>query len=182
MDLVTDHHYLHKKKGNLWQCQKFRTTNLISHTSKVILKITLNGLMPQTEEIIADEVPSDKYSVSVLCEKYLQHQQNLYHVFIDLKKTNFDSVWHKVLWEMNKYNLGKKIQQHSVYQNYLSPREVDFEKLLSWVTLLRNTNHSQQWKLHHHKPLLCRWQIWSSWQRKRIGQSGEELGWNILQI
>lgn len=87
--------------------------------------------MPQTEEIIADEVPSDKYSVSVLCEKYLQHQQNLYHVFIDLKKTNFDSVWHKVLWEMNKYNLGKKIQQHSVYQNYLSPREVDFEKLLS---------------------------------------------------
>lgn len=66
--------------------------------------------MPQTEEIIADEVLQGKYSVLVLHKKYLKHQQNPYHVFIDFKKA-FDSVWHKVLYEMNKYNLGKKIQQ-----------------------------------------------------------------------
>ena len=33
----------------------------------------------------------------ILCEKYPQHQQNLYHVFTDFKKA-FDKVWHEVLW------------------------------------------------------------------------------------
>ena len=40
-------------------------------------------------------------------EKYLQHQQNLYQVFIDLKKA-FDKskVWHEALWAtIRKYNI-----------------------------------------------------------------------------
>ena len=41
----------------------------------------------------------------ILCEKYLQHQQDLYHVFIDFKKA-FDRVWHAALWAtMKKYNI-----------------------------------------------------------------------------
>ena len=45
----------------------------------------------------------------ILCEKYLQQQQNLYHVLIDFKKA-FDRVWHKALWAtMTKYNINANI-------------------------------------------------------------------------
>ena len=83
------------KKGNLQLCQKYRTASLISHSSKVMLKVILNRLKPQAEEIIAEEQAGFRagrstteqiFDLRILCEKYLQHQQNLYHVFIDSKK------------------------------------------------------------------------------------------------
>ena len=43
------------KKGNLQQSQNYRTISLISHPSKVMLKIILNRLKPQAEKIIAEE-------------------------------------------------------------------------------------------------------------------------------
>ena len=36
------------------------------------------------------------FNLRILCEKYLQHQQDLYHIFIDFKKA-FDGVWHAAL-------------------------------------------------------------------------------------
>ena len=77
-------------------------------------KVILNRLKPQAEEIIAEEQAGFKAGRStteqisnlrILCEKYLQYQQNLYHVFIDFKKA-FDRVWHAALWAtMRKYNI-----------------------------------------------------------------------------
>ena len=97
------------KKGNLQLCQNYRTISLISHPSKVIL----NRLQPQAEEIIAEEQAGFRagrstteqiFNLMIFCEKYLQHQQNLYHVFIDVKKA-FDRVWHEALCAtMRKYN------------------------------------------------------------------------------
>ena len=43
------------KKGNLQLCQNYRTISLISHPSKVMLRILLNRLKPQAEEIIKEE-------------------------------------------------------------------------------------------------------------------------------
>lgn len=43
------------KKGNLQLCQNYRTISLISHASKVMLKVILNRLKPQAEEIIVEE-------------------------------------------------------------------------------------------------------------------------------
>ena len=43
------------KKGNLQQCQNFRAISLISHPSKVMLKIILKRLKPKAEKIIAEE-------------------------------------------------------------------------------------------------------------------------------
>ena len=43
------------QKGNLQLCQNYRTISLISHPSKVMLKILLNRLKPQAEWIIAEE-------------------------------------------------------------------------------------------------------------------------------
>ena len=106
------------KKGNLHMCQNYRTISLISHPSKVMLKTLLNRLKPQAEEIIAEEQAGFRagrstsehiFNLRILCEKHLQHQQRLYHVFIDFKKA-FDKVWHATLWAtMRKYNIGSKL-------------------------------------------------------------------------
>ena len=106
------------KKGNLQHCQNYRTISLISHPSKVLLKILLNRLKPQAEKIIAEEQAGFRagrstteqiFNLRVLCEKYLQHQQDLYHVFIDFKKA-FDRVWHAALWAtMRKYNISANL-------------------------------------------------------------------------
>ena len=92
------------KKGNLQQCQNYRTASLISHPSKVMLKIILNRLKTRAEKIIAEEQAyfrvapqSRSLNLRILCEKYLQRQHDLYCVFTDFKKA-FDRVWHAALW------------------------------------------------------------------------------------
>ena len=74
------------KKGNLQLCQNYRTISLINYHSKAMLKIILNRLQPQAEEIIAEEqadfraersTTEQTFNLRILCEKYLQHQQNL---------------------------------------------------------------------------------------------------------
>ena len=66
------------KKGNLQQCQNYRTISLISHPSKAILKIILNRLKPQAETIIAEEQAGFRagrstteqiINLRILCEK-----------------------------------------------------------------------------------------------------------------
>ena len=103
------------KERNVQLCQNYRT---ISHPSKVMLKVILNKLQPQAEEIIAEEQAGFRagrstteqiFNLRILCEKYLQHQQNLYHVFIDFKKA-FDRVLHEAFWvTMRKYNINTNI-------------------------------------------------------------------------
>ena len=106
------------KKGNLQLCQNYRTISLISHSSKVMLKVILNRFKPQAEKIIAKvqagfragrSITEQILNLRILCEKYLQHQQNLYHVFTDFK-TAFDRVWHAALWAtMRKYNISANL-------------------------------------------------------------------------
>ena len=43
------------KKGNLRKCENYRTLSLISHSSKMLLRIILNRLNPQVERILSDE-------------------------------------------------------------------------------------------------------------------------------
>ena len=83
-----------------------------------MLKIILNRLKPQAEKIIAEEQAGFRagrstteqiFNLRILCEKYLQHQQDLYQVFIDFKKA-FDRVWHAALWAtMKKYNISTNL-------------------------------------------------------------------------
>ena len=106
------------KKGNLQQCQNYRTISLICHPSKVMLKIVLNRLNPQAEKIIAEEqagfrprrsTTEQVFNLRIICERYLQHQQDLYHVFVDFKKA-FDRVWHAALWStMRLYNINTNL-------------------------------------------------------------------------
>ena len=83
-----------------------------------MLKVILNRLKPQAEEIIAEEQAGFRagrstteqiFNLRIQCEKYLQHQQNLDHVFINFKKA-FDRVWHAALWATTrKYNIGANL-------------------------------------------------------------------------
>ena len=92
--------------------------SLISHPSKVMLKVILNRLKPQVEKIIAEEQAGFRagrstteqiFNLRILCDKYVQHQQDLYHVFIDFKKA-FDKVLHAALWAtMKKYNISANL-------------------------------------------------------------------------
>ena len=116
MDSIPSYHTPMERQLQL--CQDHRTISLISHPSKVMLKIILNRRKPQAEEIIAEEQASFRagrstteqiFNLRILCEKYLQHQQNLYRVFIDFNKA-FDMVWHEALWTtMKKYNINASI-------------------------------------------------------------------------
>ena len=106
------------KNGQLQLCQNYGTISLISHPSKVMLKIILNRLKPDVEKIIAGEqagfhpgrsTAEQIFNVRILCERYLQHQQDLYHVFIDFQKA-FDKVWHAALWAtMRLYNINTNL-------------------------------------------------------------------------
>ena len=74
----------------------------------------------KAEKIIAEEQTGFRagrgtteqiFNLRILCENYLQHQQDLYHVFIDFKKA-FNRVWHAALWAaMKKYNISTNLIQ-----------------------------------------------------------------------
>ena len=116
VDPVSSYHL--PKNGNLQVCQNYRTISLNSHPSKVMLKIILNRLKPEAEKIIAEEQAGFRpgrstteqiFNLGILCKRYLQHQQDLYHVFIDFEKA-FDRVWHAALWAtMRLYNINTNL-------------------------------------------------------------------------
>ena len=69
-DLISDFY--------LQLCQNYRTISIISHPSKVMLKIILNRLQPQAEEIIAEEQAGFRagrstkeqiFNLRILCER-----------------------------------------------------------------------------------------------------------------
>ena len=116
------------KKGNLRQCKNYRTISLISHTSKVMLRVILNRLKNQAEEHLAEEQAGFRagrstveqiFNCRLLIEKHLQQQKALFHNFIDFKKAS-DRVWHEGLRQVLRHfhieeGLGRCIQ--GLYEN-----------------------------------------------------------------
>ena len=88
------------KKGNLRCCKNYRTISLISHPSKIMLRIILNRLKGKAEELVSEEQEGFRPKRSTtehifnirLIKKHVDHHQDLYHNFIDFKKA-FDRVW-----------------------------------------------------------------------------------------
>ena len=84
------------------------TISLISHPSKIMLGVILNQLKAKAEELLAEEQAGFRAGWSTveqvfksqdIIEKYLQHQHDLFHNFIDFNKV-FDRVWHIGLWQV----------------------------------------------------------------------------------
>ena len=119
------------KKGNLKKCQNYRTISLISHASKVMLRIIMNRLKTKAEEILSEEQAGFRpgrstveqiFNIRILIEKHRDHQESIYHNFIDFKKA-FDRVWHDGLWKvMRDYNFDEDLIQviEALYNNAAS--------------------------------------------------------------
>ena len=94
------------KKGDLSKCGNYRTISLVSHASKVLLKVILDRIQKKTEEELPDEQAGFRpnrgtrdqiTNLRVLMAKMKEHNQPLYMCFIDFQKA-FDSVQHEKLW------------------------------------------------------------------------------------
>ena len=98
------------KKGNAKECSNYRTIALISHASKVMLKI----LQVRLQQYMNREFPDvqagfrkdrgTRDQIAKICwiiEKTREFQKNIYFCFIDYAKA-FDCVDHKKLWKILK--------------------------------------------------------------------------------
>ena len=97
------------KKGKLQLCQNYRTISLISHPKQTPAISRRDHCRRASRFQSRKEHHRTIFNLRILGEKYLQDQQNLYHVFIDFKKA-FDRVWHEALRAtMRKYNINASI-------------------------------------------------------------------------
>ena len=98
------------KKGNAKECSNYHTTALISHASKVILKI----LQARLQQYVNRELPDVQArfrkgrgtrdqiaNIHWVTEKAGEFQKNIYFCFIDYAKA-FDCVDHNKLWKILK--------------------------------------------------------------------------------
>ena len=87
----------------------YRTISLISHASKVLLKIIQRRIQPRIEEVLNEsQAGSEERSTTEqitnirnIIEKIRDIQRYMFHNFIGFKKA-FDRVWHKALWHTMK--------------------------------------------------------------------------------
>uniref|UniRef100_A0A8B9X123 Reverse transcriptase domain-containing protein n=1 Tax=Bos mutus grunniens TaxID=30521 RepID=A0A8B9X123_BOSMU len=98
------------KKGNAKECSNYRTIALISHASKVMLKI----LQARLQQYVNHEIPDVQAgfrkgrgtrdqiaNIRWIIEKAREFQKNIYFCFIDYAKA-FDCVDHNKLWKILK--------------------------------------------------------------------------------
>ena len=98
------------KKSNAKECSNYRTIALISHTSKVMLKI----LQARLQQYVNRELPDiqtgfrkgrgTRDQIANICwiiEKAREFQKNMYSFFIEYAKA-FDCVDHNKLWKILK--------------------------------------------------------------------------------
>ena len=97
------------KKGNVKECSNYQTIVLISHASKVMLKIlqvrlhctwTMNFQMFKLD-LEKTEEPEIKLPTSAGSSKKQEFQKNIYFCFIDYAKA-FDCVDYNKLWKILK--------------------------------------------------------------------------------
>ena len=98
------------KKGNFKECSNYRTIALISHTSKVMLKILqarfqqyMNGELPDVQAGFRKGRGTRDQIANIhwIMEKARKFQKIIYFCLIDYAKA-FDCVDHKKLWKFFK--------------------------------------------------------------------------------
>ena len=89
------------------ECTNNRTISLVSHCSKILLKIIAGRMKGKMEEEISEEqcgfvrgkgTRDQILNLKLTIEKNRERKKNLYLCFIDYRKA-FDTVAHEVLWK-----------------------------------------------------------------------------------
>ena len=98
------------KKGNAKECSNYHTIALISHASKVMLKILQSRLQQYVNQELADVQAGFRKgrgtrdqiaNIHWIIEKAREFQKSIYFCFIDYAKA-FDCVDHNKLWKILK--------------------------------------------------------------------------------
>ena len=107
------------KKGNAKECSNYCTIVLISHVSKIMLKILQARLQQYMKQELPDvqaafregrEARDQIANICWITEKAREFQENIYFCFIDYAKA-FDCVDHNKLWKSLK---GMGIPDHLI--------------------------------------------------------------------
>ena len=102
------------KKGNAKECSNYCKITLISHDSKILLKILqarlqqyMNCELPGVEAGFrkGKETRDQIANICWIIEKIREFQKNIYFCFIDYDKA-FDCVDHNKLWKINLKEMG----------------------------------------------------------------------------
>ena len=98
------------KKGNAKECFNYHTTMLISHASKVMLKILKASLQQYVNQELPDVQAGFRKGIRTrdqianirwIIKKAREFKKNIYFCFIDYAKA-FDCVYHNKLWKFLK--------------------------------------------------------------------------------
>ena len=138
------------KNGNAKECSNYHTIALISHASKVMLKI-LQARLPQ---YVNHELPDvqagfrkgrgTRDQIANICwiiKKAREFQKNIYFCFIDYAKA-FDSVDHNKLWKILK-QMGIPDHLTCLLTNLMQVRKQELEMDMEQQTVAnrkRNTS------------------------------------------
>ena len=122
------------KKGNAKECWNYHTIALISHASKVMLKI----LQARLQQYVNRELPGvqagfrkgrgTRDQIANICwiaEKAREFQKTIYFCFIDYAKA-FDCVEQNKLWKFWK-RWEYQTTWHASWETYMQVRKKQFE-------------------------------------------------------
>ena len=135
------------EKGDLLQCTNYRTIALISHASKILLKIIMKRLQRKLDEEINQTQAGFRqnrgtrdqiFNLRMLIEKCREANINLHMCFIDYSKA-FDCVGHREMIEaLKKMNCHYKITNLiiNLYQEQLAAVRLE-SGLTDWFPVKR---------------------------------------------
>ena len=140
------------KKGNAKECSNYHTIALISHTSKVILKI----LQARLQQYMNHELPDvqagfrkgrgTRDQIAIICwiiGNAREFQKNIYFCFIDYAKA-FDYVDHNKLWKILK-EMGKSEHLTYLLRNLFVGQEATVRarhETMKWFKILKGVYES----------------------------------------
>ena len=106
-----------EKKANTNKCEEHRTISLISHASKIMLKVLHRRLEAKAEEYLGEDQFGFRRGkgtreaiamMRVLSERNIEHNQDIYVCFVDFEKA-FDRVmWEKLMEILKKIGVDWK--------------------------------------------------------------------------
>jgi len=134
--------YTITKKGHLRQCNNYRTIALVSHASKVLLKIILERIRSKTESEISEVQAEFRRgrgtrdhikNLRTIMQKAHDHQQPLFMCFVEYIRRHL-TLSHQKLW-VTMLDMGYPPHLRLNYSSKLTSNVLRLN--LSIVTLIR---------------------------------------------